>query len=256
MNGGNVGYVNVSDVYKATLKSIEFFSEKFLKFIPRAIPDYPSHGADHSKEILALLDRFIGAWQLNLTEKEDYLLYLGAWVHDIGNINGRGCHNEKSAEILDKIPFFGSVLGKEVITLLKWVVKVHSSTCPVERVPKDCLGVRLQLICSIFRIIDACEIGNPKCPNEVYEFIKDDLDTESNKYWKAHISTVGMSFKLPKIRIVVDDPEVSSTLIDHIEEEMAPIKGVLDSNGIPVPHVEVAVADATDHDYVCCERRG
>lgn len=250
MNSGNVGYVNVSDVYNATLKQIELFSEKFLKFIPRAIPDYPSHGADHSKEIISLLDRFIEAWQVNLTEKEAYLLYLGAWVHDIGNINDREGHNEKSAEILDKTPFFGSILGKEVITLLKWVVKAHSSTYPLERVPKDCLGVRLQLICSIFRIMDACEIGNPKCPGEVYEFIKDDLDPESDKYWKAHISIVGVSFKLPKIKIVVDDPEVSSILIDHLKEEIDSISEVLDSNGVPVPHVEVAVADDTDHDYV------
>jgi len=244
-----VEYANVSDDYKATLKSIEFFSEKFLKFIPRAIPDYPSHGADHSKEILSLLDRFIEAWQVNLTEKEAYLLYLGAWVHDIGNITGRESHNEKSAEILDKIPFFGSILGKEVITLLKWVVKAHSSTYPLERVPKDCLGVRLQLICSIFRIIDACEIGHPKCPTEVYEFIQDDLSTESNKYWKAHISIIGVSFKFPKIKILVDDSKVSGILIDHIEEEIDSIKGVLDSNGVPVPYVEVVVADATDHDY-------
>ena len=242
-------YANVSDDYKATLKSIEFFSEKFLKFIPRAIPDYPSHGADHSKEILSLLDRFIEAWQVNLAEKEAYLLYLGAWVHDIGNITGRESHNEKSAEILDKTPFFRSILGKEIITLLKWVVKAHSSTYPLERVPKDCLGVRLQLICSIFRIIDACEIGNPKCPSEVYEFIEDDLGTESNKYWKAHISIVGLSFKFPKIKILVDDSKVSSILIDHIEEKIDSIKGVLDSNGIPIPYVEVEVADATDHDY-------
>lgn len=245
-----VEYANISDDCKATLKSIEFFSEKFLKFIPRAIPDYPSHGADHSKEIVSLLGRFIEAWQINLTEKEAYLLYLGAWVHDIGNINGRECHNEKSAEILDKTPFFGSILGKEIITLLKWVVKAHSSTYPLERVSKDCLGVRLQLICSIFRIIDACEIGHPKCPSEVYKFIKDDLDTESNKYWKAHISIIGLSFKLPKIKIVVDDPEVSSILIDHLKEEINSISAVLDSNGVPVPHVEVAVADDTDHDYV------
>ena len=214
-----MGCVNVFDDCKATLKRIELFSEKFLKFIPGAVPDYPSHGADHPKEIRSLSDRLIEARQVNLTEKETYSLYSGAGVHDIGNINDTEGNNEKSTKILDKTPFFGSILGKDIITLLKLAAKVHSPTYPLERVPKDCLGVRLQLIYSIFRIIGVCEIYHPKCPGEIYKFIE-------------------------------DDPEVSSTLIDRLKEGIDSISEVLDFNGVHVPYAEVAVADDTDHDYV------
>lgn len=239
MNYGNVEYANVSDSHQAKLKQIEFFSEQLLKFIPRGIPDYPSHGVDHSQNIIDLLDKFIKAWSIDITEKEAYLLYLGAWVHDIGNITGRDGHNKKSAEIVGKIPFFGSILGKDIVTLLKWIAKAHSSKYPLKEVPQNCLSVRLQLVCSIFRIMDACEIVYSKCPNEVYELIKDDLGSESDKYWKAHMSVIGVGFKIPIIEIVVDDLEFSNILIEHLKEEIDSVRDVLDTNGIPVPCVKV-----------------
>ena len=239
MNDGNVKYANVSDAYEAKLKQIEVFSEKFLKFIQRGIPDYPSHGVDHSQNIIVLLDKFIEAWSIDITEKESYLLYLGAWVHDIGNITGRDGHNKKSAEIVGKIPFFRSILGKDIVALLKWIAKAHSSKYPLKEVPQNCLNVRLQLVCSIFRIMDASEIVYSKCPNEVYELIKDDLGSESDKYWKAHMSVIGVGFKIPNIEIVVDDLEFSNILIEHLKEEIDSVRDVLDTNGIPVPRVKV-----------------
>lgn len=241
MNGGNVGYANISDAYEAKLRQIEIVSKRFLKFVPRGIPNYPSHGVDHSQNIIKLLNKFIGAWSITLTKKETYLLYLGAWVHDIGIITGRERHNESSSEILDKTPFFGSILGKDVVALLKWIVIAHSSSYPMKKVPKNFLGVNLQLICSVFRIMDACEIAYSKCPGEVYELIKDDLDAENDKYWKAHMSILGMWFEAPKIKILVDNLEFSNILIEHLKEEIDSIRDVLDSNNIPVPQVDVVV---------------
>ncbi len=241
MNSGDVGYINISDAYEAKLKQIEIVSKRFLKFVPRSIPNYPSHGVDHSQNIIKLLNKFTIAWSITLTEKETYLLYLGAWVHDIGIITGREGHNESSSEILDKIPFFGSILGKDIVALLKWIVIAHSSSYPMEKVPKNFLGVNLHLICSIFRIIDACEIAYLKCPNEVYELIKDDLDIENDKYWKAHMSILGTWFEVPKIKILVDNSEFSNILIEHLKEEIDSIRDVLDSNNVPVPQVDVVV---------------
>ncbi len=241
MNDGTVEYANISDAYEAKLKQIEIVSKRFLKFVPRDIPNYPSHGVDHSQNIIKLLNEFIEAWSINLTKKETYLLYLGAWVHDIGIITGREGHNESSAEILDKTPFFGSILGKDIVALLKWIVMAHSSSYPMKKVPKNFLGVNLQLICSVFRIMDACEIAYSKCPSEVYELIKNDLDTKNDKYWKAHMSILGTWFEVPKIKILVDNLEFSNILIEHLKEEIDSIRDVLDSNNIPVPHVDVVV---------------
>jgi len=238
-----VEYANVSDAYEAKLKQIEVVSENFLRFVPRGIPNYPSHGVDHSQNIIFLLDEFIEAWSISITEKEAYLLYLGAWVHDIGNITGRDGHNKKSAEIVGKSPLFGSILGKDIVTLLKWIAKAHSSKYPLKKVPKNCLSVRLQLVCSIFRIIDACEIIYSKCPSEVYELIKDDLGSESGEYWKAHMSVIGMWFKIPNIEILVDDLEVSNILIEHLKEEIDSVGDVLNTNSIPVPRVEITIND-------------
>lgn len=238
MDNGIVNYKNVSDFYEAKLKQFEPFAGKFLKFIPRSIPDYPSHGVDHSQNIIDLLNRFVEAWHIDLTEKETYLLYLGAWVHDIGCIIDRDNHNEKSADIINKTPFFLSFLEKDIITLLQYIVKAHSSSYSIETIPKDCLDVRLQLICSIFRLMDACEIESSKCPKEVYEFIKNSIDSKSNKYWIAHMNICGVTFKIPEIIVVVDDLDKSEILIKHLEKEVNSILDIFNDYKIPIPYVK------------------
>jgi len=234
-----IEYPNVFGFYKAKLYQVELFSGKFLSFIPRAIPNYPSHGVDHSKSIIHLLDDFIKNWSISLTEYEAYILYLGAWLHDIGCILEREKHNEISAEIIDKIPFFESLLEKETTVLLKNVIVAHSSSYPIDSVSQNYLGVKLQLISSIFRIMDACEICYSKCPKEVYEIIRDDLDSEADEYWKAHMNIIGVTFKSPKIILLVDDLNESEIIVQHLKEEIYSVKSVFEENNIPLPYVEV-----------------
>lgn len=241
MNTTIVEYEYVSAPYEAKLKQFELFSEKFLKFIPRTIPDYPSHGIDHSKNIISLLNKFIRNWHIKLSEQEAYLMYLGAWVHDIGCIVTRKSHNEISADIINKTPFFHSFLDKDILTLLQYVVKAHSSSYNIKSVSKECLDIRLQLICSIFRLMDACEIESAKCPKEVYAFIKGSLDRESKKYWRAHMNICGVTFITPEIIVLVEDSKLSNILIDHLGEEIDSIKDVFMDYKIPSPYVRKRV---------------
>lgn len=231
-------YRKISDFYKAKLQQVEFISEKFLNFIPRGIPDYPSHGKDHSQNIIRLLNSFIDTWSLDLTEKEVYILYLGAWVHDIGCLVSRKNHNEISANMISKTQFFISILNKDIITLLQYVVKAHSSQYDLKKVPKDCLGVRLQLICSIFRVMDACEIDSSKCPNEVYEFIKDSMKPENKEHWRAHMNICGVTFKNPEIVVVVDNLDDSNLLIEHLKKELDSIRDIFYDNKIVIPIIK------------------
>jgi len=231
-------YRKISDFYKGKLQQVEIVSEKFLNFIPRGIPDYPSHGKDHTQSIIRLLNSFIETWSLTLTEKELYVLYLGAWVHDIGCIVSREKHNEISANMVKKTQFFTSILDKDIITLIQYVVKAHSSNYNLKNVPKDCLGVRLQLICSIFRVIDACEIDSSKCPPEVYEFIKDLMKTESKEYWIAHMNICGVTLKNPEIVVVVDNLDESNILIEHLKKEIDSVQVIFNNNKIVIPIIK------------------
>lgn len=233
-----IEYRKISEFNKAKLQQVEFVSEKFLNFIPRGIPDYPSHGKDHSQSIIRLLNNFIDTWSIALIEKELYLLYLGAWVHDIGCVVKRENHNEISADMILKTPFFTSILDKNIITLLQYIVKGHSSQYDLKQVPKDCLGVKLQLLCSIFRVMDACEIDSSKCPKEVFEFIKDLMKPESKEHWIAHMNICGVTFKNPEIVVVVDDLDKSNLLIEHLKKELDSIQDIFNDNNIVIPIIK------------------
>lgn len=224
--------------YEAKLKQFEFFPQKFLKFVPRRIPNYPSHGIDHSENIIELLNKFISNWQIELSEKEAYLLYLGAWTHDIGCIVDRKNHNKISARIIKKTPYFYSYLGNDIIFPLQYVVESHSSSYDLENIPENYLEIRLQLICSIFRLLDACEIVSTKCPNEVYEYIKKSLKNDNQKYWLGHMNIIGVTFKVPEIIVQVEKWNGSNIIINHMKEEIKSIEGVFHKNEMTIPTVK------------------
>ncbi|OEU43488.1 hypothetical protein BGV40_03850 [Methanosarcina sp. Ant1] len=225
--------------FESKLEPIQYFAEKFLRFIPRNIPDYPSHGVDHSIKIIEHIDSVIEKWPLTLHDEEIYLLYLGAWLHDIGNIIDRKEHNIHSAYIINKSPILESYLGRTIQNQLAWVAKAHSSSCNIMDVPIEIGNVRLRLTSSIFRILDACEIDNTKCPSEVYQYIEKSLNPESREYWESHRSILNIKFKNSTICLEVDNKEKSSLVINHLREEIESVKDIILNNEITFPVVEV-----------------
>jgi len=234
-----VKYKYSSPEFEYKLGQIQIFAERFLRFVPRGIPDFPSHGADHSVKIIESLDSMIEKWPLLLHDEEICLLYLGAWLHDIGNILDRDKHNEHSAFIIDKSPILENYLGKVAQNQLAWIAKAHSSSCNIIQVPAEVSNVRLRFISSIFRVLDACEITNTKCPPEVYYIIEKRLNPTSKEYWESHMSILSIEFKKPNICIEVNNKAKSRLLIDHLSEEINSVKDIFLSYGVTFPVIEV-----------------
>lgn len=231
-------YKFVSPLFTYKIDQIQYYAEDFLRFIPRNIRNYPSHGTDHSINILSLIDKFLENWSITLSEKEAYLLYLAAWLHDIGIIIDRNNHNEHSANILIKSQYISTHLGREIQKLVGWVVRSHSKEFEIIDVPDEICEVRLQFICSIFRIMDACEIVDKKCPTEVFECIKNELNDESMEFWQAHMSIMGITYKKPDIIIYVTDINKSKLLITHLQNEIDSIRDIFLKNNTDFPVIQ------------------
>jgi hypothetical protein len=224
---------------------VGIYAEQFLRFIPRNIKNFPSHGMDHSINIINLTNAFVDGWSISLSEDERYLLYLAAWLHDIGCICGREHHNEVSFQILarnESICNSINAVNGNVLHDLKYVINSHSSIYPIDTVPKMRSRVRLRLICSIFRLLDACEISCTKCPKEVFSLIRPTLDGDPIAYsfWDGHMRIRSLTYKKPDIEVlVVDSNDNSQKIIGRLKGEIESITAIFDESGICIPNVNV-----------------
>jgi len=228
--------------FEAKLIEIGAISEQFLRFLPREIRTYPSHGYDHTRNIIKYIPDFLEKWGIRLNEIEIFLLYAAAWVHDIGCLVERDKHNMRSSEIISREKFFSSILTKEQLTSLKYIVEAHSSSnCPypINKVPKEWGDVRLRFICSIFRIMDACDITDANCPSLVYKIIQPTLGEESERHWKAHLNVEKLTFRHPYIAIYVDKIEECRFLIDHLYREIELIQSVFNDYEFVIPIIQI-----------------
>lgn len=241
-------YFNVDEIQKDSLKNIALYSERFLRFVPRTLINFPSHGVDHSISIINLINNFHENWGANLISEEIYLLYSTAWLHDIGCIRDRNNHNEISVEIFladENICDSIREVNDRALTNITWIVKSHSSNFSIQDVPEEGgNGVRLQMISAIFRLIDSCEISYAKCPSTVFEEIRKNLvdkygnpDKTALKYWRAHMSIRSILFKNPKIEIMAIDRRRIKTIIKKLNTEIASIEEVFNNNGVTVPEI-------------------
>lgn len=216
---------------------VDSYSGQFLIFLSRNIPDFSSHGVDHTLHIIDNLNNFVKSWEIELTQDEALLLYLAAWLHDIGCIKDRDKHHEISASLLLNNTGLVEVLTEKNAICLKYIILAHRARYPIETVLKDHENVRLRMICAIFRLMDACEICYPKCPSAVFEIIKDSLDETSKQIWIGHKNIVGLKFNKPEILISVNEIEKCQFIIDDLNKEINTICDTFKENDIPVPVV-------------------
>jgi len=236
-------YTGISDIQSDSLKMAAIYAEQFLRFIPRNLKNFPSHGLDHSINIIHLTNDFIENWDISLSEDEKYLLYLSAWFHDIGCICDREHHNEVSFQIVthnENICNSINLVNNNTLYELKYLINSHSSIYNIEEVPKMSNRVRLQLICSIFRLTDACEISCTKCPKAVFELISPTLKKDQTAYsfWNGHMKIQSLIFKKPEIIIMIKNPnDNSEIIINRLKKEIDSIKLIFDENKICIPGV-------------------
>jgi len=236
-------YPHVEPHYQAKVRQIGFVAEKYLRYLPREIPEFPSHGPDHSINIIELIDNFVVNWDADLSEDEIFLLYVAAWTHDIGCLINRKNHQNHSIEILDRIGMIEELLDKEMYRCLKSVVKYHSSNEKLNECPPKWGHINLQKICAIFRILDASDITEIKCPKGVYEILvsaNPPLSKEADEFWNAHMNIESVQFEHPKIKIYVDDYNKCKLVIQRLEDEIKKdVEKILIANNVTCPVVDV-----------------
>ncbi|NLZ30887.1 MAG: HD domain-containing protein [Methanomicrobiales archaeon] len=192
-----------------------------------------------------MTDSFIGNWNISVTEDEKYLLYLAAWLHDIGCISDREHHNIASFQILlqdegtcNSINY----VNPSALMQLKYVINSHSSSYNIDSVPETMNGVRLKLICSIFRLLDACEICCTKCPKAVFKVIAPTLkdDPAAYSYWDGHMRIQSVVYKDPDILILARDSNQNSVnIVDRLRKEVDSITSIFLENGLHIPNIVV-----------------
>jgi hypothetical protein len=233
-------------------KSIVFIaancSESILRFIPRTLKNYPSHGIDHTLNIIELTNKFLERWGISLRRDERFILYLAAWLHDIGCISTRKNHNRKSIELLEENQSLCTLLNScdnEIFTNLCDVIRCHSKSNSkkngIETVPKKRGKIRTQYLCAIFRLMDACEITKSKCPIEVFNAIKGSLETDTNamEFWEGHINITDVIFKKPHIEIYHKKGKAKKIerITSELKIEVLSIQDIFRENRTDVPKV-------------------
>ena len=244
-------YIGITDHQETVLYHISMYSEGFLRFVPRKIQNYPSHGVDHSVNIIRLINSFTNNWGIELNENERFILYVAAWLHDIGCIRERDPHNLLSVEILLKDQNTCSYLNNidnDLLKILRYIIESHSKThCTysIDEIPEKIGSVRASLVSAIFRLLDACEITKYKCPVQVFAEIKDDLkkgdgtpDTEAIEFWEGHMNIDYLGFSKPNVDIFIRDLSKTSHIIEGLNEEILSIQKIFRENGIEVPVVK------------------
>lgn len=246
-------YTGIEEYQEIALITISKYSEGFLRFISRTIQNYPSHGIDHSVNIIRLINDFTDKWEIELNADERFILYAAAWLHDIGCIRNRDHHNLLSVKILLKNEGITNAINdmdNDMLHSLKVVIESHSSSYDINTVPLNRGTVRLRLICAIFRLLDGCEITNVKCPGPVFEEIMEDLrnsdgtvDTEAVEFWEGHMNIKYIGFSKPNIEIMINDPQKTRKIIDRLKKEIGSIQHIFQLYEIEVPVVLAAPTD-------------
>lgn len=241
-------YLGLTSRQKSLVFIAANYSESILRFIPRTIKNYPSHGIDHTLNIIELTNKFIDRWEISLRRDERFILYLAAWLHDIGCIQVRKNHNRKSIELLEENQSLCTLLNNgdnEIFINLCDVIRCHSKSNSkkngIETVPKKRGKIRIQYLCAIFRLMDACEITKSKCPIEVFNAIKHSFETDltAMEFWEGHICITDVIFKKPYIEIYYKKGK--SKKIDRIKSELnseiTSIRDIFRENGADIPVV-------------------
>lgn len=234
--------------YKNTLAQIAIFSDDFLRFISREMPNFPSHGRDHSIAIINLINQFVKGYD-QIGEEELFYLYICAWLHDIGCIIDRKNHNEHSVKIINDSEFIQTILEKKAIKCISTITLAHSSSYDIHKVPKNLADIRIGLLAAIFRLVDACEISNNKCPSSVYKVIKEKLiatDPEANKFWIAHMGIYYIQINYPIIVVHCDQKAKSELVISRLNSEIESIKNIFPIYKMSPPTLKIVEDDVFD----------
>ena len=243
--------IGLKDEFIANIQQIESISKKILYHIPMTLGEFSDHGVGHAGNIFKYFINFLNNFKdFPLTEEERYIICLAIWTHDLGNIIDRIVHEEHSINILEKNDAFlhiDETLGKDIVECLKFIIRSHRSKFDLVSM-KDMeihQNIRLKLICSIFRLLDNCDITASRISLALYSILNEHfpMKQDSVPYWEAHKSIISVVLSEQKIVIVYENYKIAKILIDDLEKNLAVINKVFEEFGFPVLETDLKSKD-------------
>ncbi len=209
------------------IEQVEQYASRLLPFIPRGLPVFQSHGVVHSLALVSNINKLIAGPGLQVSPDERFLLYLAAWLHDLGylhplSIYDRGMHVSLSVEMLDRDQTVINLLNASELSLLGTIIRYHDTHTDLTAIREETTSVRTPLLAALFRVADAVDLGTDRCPEEVFLLIEDGLNEHSRRHWQAHQNITGVRISYPVITIQVHDPEnpfFRRRVMAHLEED-------------------------------------
>jgi len=224
--------LNLSEEYRSNIITTMARVTPLLSYIPRGIPGYTDHGILHSINVLGFIQDVVKEYPVEFSEEERHLLALASVLHDIGCIVKREKHNQITLQLLDKnrFRFLRQMIGALNYGALRQVILAHSREFDFAEIPKDpSRKIRLKLICPIFRLADACDIGQSRVMNLLFEILVEEglLDVKSKKIWESHLAIENVLLEGTTIKPRVYDLKLAKYCIDELKDELQLINDAL-----------------------------
>lgn len=246
------GYGYDSQIYEA-----EGIAHKLLPYVHRGVPDHTGHGIEHSKQVLYYVNELVDALGRNghpLNRTEIKLLYIAGWLHDIGNVSigarEKG-HSVESCRFIRQLCDTKRFDIGNLYLLLDPIVRYHSSSFDIaeiddRRYSYDGSPIRMKLLCSIFRLADACDMGERRAYDLVYSLIGDEFASkESKKHWESNAAVISVVFddSSSEIKVFVTSAGAAELAIERFIKEFESVEPFIKSF---LPFSRVSVIEVPD----------
>lgn len=216
-------------------------AHQILPYVQRGIVYHTAHDINHCVRVIENINRIVQIMNSNgasFSRAELRLLYISAWLHDIGNlrIDRRDDHARESCRMLRALLERNNFLdGAEWMqNCLESIILYHQSKNDLSRLVAEDYKVegdriRPRLLCAVFRLADACHMGPDRADGLVYFLIGDEFLEDAEDHWKANRAILSVDFELSERQIVITTSHAieANILIEHFKREFDSVAGYL-----------------------------
>lgn len=264
-------YNQLKDNFKRTYEYLlSEMLEGVLPFMPMFIRYYTDHGANHSKEVVHIMDQLVKNIHPPLNQTEAFILLASAWLHDIGLLNNldpksgsflsdeeiRDRHGELSADLIKKFSdrFFGEQSSIKHINIIRnnviAVCRNHTENVREWYGIHDYkeYSIRTRLLISILRLADILDLRGNRAPRLTGEIVQ--MPATSTIHWEIY--KVILDYKIynlsdrvsneKKIMIEINayfsdrNRDLEKNLVNYkisqIEDELGKVRKFFKENGV------------------------
>lgn len=232
-------------------------------------PYYTDHGVAHSERILNILDRL--TVRLDLEIFEIFPLLCSVWLHDIGMFVGRKTgepyETTRKMHHLRSVEFVKQEVVANRLPLDEWqlqnvldICRAHRSIVNFDEEPKipkerpfEDKTIRLQLLCSLLRFADACDVHHSRAPEAIFQIYKESISRISQEHWKKHFRIGQVRFNWDRacveipILIPEDDVEkmneqrrIARSIKDELSAELQTVEYIFEEYKLKLFHIAIS----------------